>query len=225
MHKKIIYLIGGCMVASSMLAGCGATSGTDIAGLETQVKAIKDSNDALEKRLATLESEIVQLKSEDKKDNKGDSEGALEEKMHVIYTANIDTYEKEADMETYIPESLTLDEKLNVLVKTLSEVEFGGLPIEVMSIESKDGKRVATINLKESKENESITNPSDFKGDTWVGRYFQGSAGGSITATTLKETLLQKEYKGEWIDGVKFLYNGAPIDFEHVGNLSEVIYR
>ncbi|MHC1749291.1 MAG: hypothetical protein AB9856_13555 [Cellulosilyticaceae bacterium] len=225
MHKKIIYLLSGCIIASSMFTGCGTTSKTDITALETQIKAVKDSNDTLEKRVGVLESEIAGLKLGDAKDNKSEIDTTIEEKMHTIYTADVDTYEKKTEMETYIPQSLTLDEKLNVLIKTLSEVQFGGLPIEVMSIEKIDGKKVATVNLKESKENQGVTKPEDFKGDTWIGKYFQGSAGGSITATTLKETLLQKEYKGEWIDGVKFLYNGAPIDFEHVGNLSEVIYR
>ena len=30
---------------------------------------------------------------------------------------------------------------------------------------------------------------------------------------------------GEWIDGVKFLYNDEPIEYDHVYELSETQYR
>jgi hypothetical protein len=48
-----------------------------------------------------------------------------------------------------------------------------------------------------------------------------------MTSESLIETLLQREYNGEWIDAVKFLYNDSPIDdhFQHAPDLMEINYR
>jgi len=35
---------------------------------------------------------------------------------------------------------------------------------------------------------------------------------------------LQKDLEGEWIDGVKFLYNNDDVEFHHVGDLFRNIY-
>ena len=86
--------------------------------------------------------------------------------------------------------------------------------MEVKSIETIDGKKVATINLVDSGNN------------SWVQR-FQGSTGGQVTANTLIENFLQSNNKSktEWIDGVKFLYNNETIEYDHVADLSNIQYR
>ena len=77
-----------------------------------------------------------------------------------------------------------------------------------------NGKKVATINLADSGTNK------------WVPK-FQGSTGGAVTSNTLIENFLQSnnKSKGEWIDGVKFLYNNETIEYDHVSDLSTMKYR
>ena len=54
---------------------------------------------------------------------------------------------------------------------------------------------------------------------TWSSGYFQGSTGGNATVTKLIRTFLQEDFEGEWVDGVKFLYNNDDTNnFEHIGN-------
>jgi hypothetical protein len=96
-----------------------------------------------------------------------------------------------------------------------------------VKIEEVNNKKIAVINLEESKENQGIKDDGKLKAMTWATHYLQGSAGGSMTSETLIETLLQREHTGEWIDGVRFLYNGGPCDdhFQHSPNLMRVNYR
>ena len=100
------------------------------------------------------------------------------------------------------------------LSKTVSEKKFDKLPIEVKSIDTVNGKKVATINLAYSGTKQ------------WVPK-FQGSTGGAVTSNTLIENFLQSnnKSKGEWIDGVKFLYNNETIEYDHVSDLSTIKYR
>ncbi|NRY04139.1 hypothetical protein FHX83_003722 [Clostridium beijerinckii] len=112
-----------------------------------------------------------------------------------------------------VNENSTLQDKLKELAKAVSEKKFDNLPIEVKSIDTVNGKKVATINLTDSNNKK------------WVPK-FQGSTGGSVTANTLIENFLQSnnKSKGEWIDGVKFLYNNETIEYEHASDLSTVKY-
>ena len=88
-----------------------------------------------------------------------------------------------------------------------------------------EGKSVAVINLRESPINEEIAGPEEMIGHSWATYYFQGSTGGVLTSIKLVETFLQRDYRGPWIDGVQFLYEGNQIDFEHVEGLREINYR
>ena len=63
--------------------------------------------------------------------------------------------------------------------------------------------------------------------ETWRYLYFQGSTGGQFTSYSLRMTFLQPGYSGEWIDAVRFYYEGQPIregDWTHL-SLSGVINR
>ncbi|WP_291563094.1 MULTISPECIES: hypothetical protein [unclassified Clostridium] len=199
--------------------------------LTTQVSSLDSKN-------ATLNKEVSSLKEQLNKDNgskpnktpetsKGTDNpitGDNTNNLYAIYTANIDSYEKE--LLCYLPiNSGTLTEKLDILAKNLSKIEFNSLPIEVTKIEDKDGKKIAVINLKESEINAGINEAIDFKGPSWSKNYFQGSAGGTITSTALIESFLQRSYPGQWIDGVRFLYENKEINFQHVSKLSEINYK
>lgn len=131
-----------------------------------------------------------------------------------IYTIDENSLEPNESGTIEVNENLSLQDKLNQLSKTVSEKKFDGLPIEIKSIDTVNGKKVATINLTDSNNKK------------WVSK-FQGSTGGSVTENTLIENFLQSsnKSKGEWIDGVKFLYNNEKIEYDHVSNLSEIQYR
>jgi len=131
-----------------------------------------------------------------------------------IYSVDENSLEPNESSTIEVNESLSLEDKLKELAKTVSEKKFDKLPIEVKSIDTVNGKKVATINLADSGTNKWVTK-------------FQGSTGGSVTANTLIENFLQSnnKSKGEWIDGVKFLYNNETIEYDHVSDLSTIKYR
>ena len=131
-----------------------------------------------------------------------------------IYTIDDNSLEPNESSTIELNESLSLEDKLKELSKTVSEKKFDKLTIEVKSVDTVNGKKVATINLADSNTNK------------WLPK-FQGSTGGSVTSNTLIENFLQSnnKSKGEWIDGVKFLYNNEKIEYEHVSDLSTIKYR
>lgn len=129
-----------------------------------------------------------------------------------IYTEDANTMEVKEVSTIEVNEDLSLEDKLKELGNALSEKVFDKLPIEVKSIDTIDGKKIATINLKDN-------------GDSKWTLKFQGSTGGQITSDSLLETFLQVKYSGKWIDGVKFLYNDELIEYDHVSALSEIQTR
>lgn len=199
--------------------------------LTTEVSSLNSKNTNLNKEVSSLKEQIN--KNSNSKPNKtpetskgenNSNGGDSYNNLYALYTANMDSYEKE--LLCYIPiNSGTLTEKLDILAKNLSKIEFNSLPIEVTKIEDKDNKKIAVINLKESEINAGINEAIDFKGPSWSKNYFQGSTGGTITSTSLIESFLQRSYPGEWIDGVRFLYENKEINFQHVSKLSEINYK
>lgn len=187
-----------------------------IAEMEKKITEVRREANLLKSELEEKEAQYVSLK--DKLSKKDDN-------FYAVYTANTFTMDKEIYFWMYIPGSQSIKQRLDVLARALSQTNFNNLPIEVMKIEEVDGKRVAVINLKESKENQGFADYSLFKGYSWVQGYFQGSTGGSNTSTSLIETFLQRQYDGEWIDGVKFLYTNGSDWLEHVQELTVVSYR
>ncbi len=132
-----------------------------------------------------------------------------------LYTADVDTYETVLYMQVSIEKNLTLEEKLNTLMTKLSYYYFNA-PIALMGIDLDGEEQIAVFNLLPE---------SDGTYDKWVTGFFQGSTGGAITAKTLVETALQKQYQGEWIVGVRFLYDGKNIEYDHVYGLSDIHRR
>lgn len=131
-----------------------------------------------------------------------------------IYSIDENSLEPNESSTIEVDENLSLEDKLKQLCKTLSEKKFDNLSLEVKSIDTVNGKKVATINL------------ADANNKKWSQK-FQGSTGGAVTTNTLIENFLQSSNKsrGEWIDGVKFLYNNEKIEYEHASDLSDIQYR
>lgn len=221
--KKILYMIFILSIVI-MASACSSSAKQEKIQLTEEINKIKEDNqilvnkvNELTKENKDLSTEIIALQEELSK-LKGDNDTILGEgeSLLTIYGANINTYEREEVSHLSINNASPLEEKLEMVAEALSKDVFEGLGIEVSKIEIIHGKKVAIINLSEKE------NP---QGATWNTMYFQGSAGGTITSVALGDTFLQKEYDGEWIDGVKFLYNNQDITFEHVEGLSEANYR
>ncbi|AQR93858.1 hypothetical protein [Clostridium saccharoperbutylacetonicum] len=189
-----VLLLSIVMVSCTQKANDTTTSKADS---NTTVEQNKDNSNA-------TKSDDTQSKSEPKVN-----------KIKInIYSIDENSLEPNQSSNIEVNENSTLEDKLKQLSKALSEKKFDNLPIEVKSIDTVNGKKVATINL------------ADANNKKWISK-FQGSTGGSVTSGTLIENFLQSNNKsrGEWIDGVKFLYNNEKIEYEHVSNLSEVQYR
>jgi len=130
-----------------------------------------------------------------------------------IYTIDENSLEPNESSTIEVNENLSLEDKLKELSKAVSEKKFDKLSIEIKSIDTVNGKKVATINLTDTDKK-------------WLPK-FQGSTGGAVTSNTLIENFLQSnnKSKGEWIDGVKFLYNNKTIEYDHVADLATTQYR
>jgi hypothetical protein len=133
-----------------------------------------------------------------------------------LYSADDMTGEKLVVGDVRVKEDAGLDEKLTKLTAALSKKVFK-MPMVYKGIEDVFGQSIAVIDLMESDK-------ADAKA-SWSGLYFQGSTGGMMTSVSLIETILQKDYSSDWVDGVKFLYQGKKVDFEHVNGLYGTAYR
>ncbi|HAX61050.1 MAG TPA: hypothetical protein DCX95_00600 [Elusimicrobia bacterium] len=177
---------------------------------ESKIKQLKIEVENYKKEIGKTKADVL---SQQNPYNKNDY-------FFEVYSRDSDTMEKIILFYIKLPNELPLTEKLKILSQKLSTIKFSYLPIDILKIEQINGKNVAIINLSEPK----MIVPSSI---TWKSHYFQGSAGGSITTTMLVDTFLQKNYTGEWIDGVQFYYNGEPIPndyWDHI-NLSNIKYR
>ncbi|MGH4140774.1 hypothetical protein [Clostridium sp.] len=230
MYKKIISLCVVIVTVVVLISGCSNSLKEANTTLTKEISTMKEKNSKLENSVVELteESKSLKTKLKDLESNAGFVKEEISKpknSVYPIYSADINSYIKEIHFGTYISEDLSVKNKLNALSKAISEIHFNNLPIEVYEITEIDGKKIAVINLKESEDNQKISDVSQFKGSSWATGYFQGSTGGKITSVSLIETFLQKDYEGQWIDGVKFLYDNNIIKFEHVPDLGEVSYR
>ena len=181
----------------------------------TMVSCTTKPNDTNSSSKTTTVEQNKDSDSSSKAENDKPKEEAKVNKIKLsIYTIDVNSLEPNESNTIEVNETLSLEDKLKALSKEISEKKFDKLPIEVKSVDSVKGKKVATINLTDSSTQK------------WVPK-FQGSTGGTVTANTLIENFLQSNNKsrGEWIDGVKFLYNNNPIEYEHVADLSTTQYR
>lgn len=201
-----------------------------LSGMEQQMEDLEEVNEKLESSIQMLQNEISATKSiVDEQirvyNNLQGTPGVGQYTVYPVYTANIDTYEQEIQFYLSIRDQLPLRDKLQEVADKLSVYIYNSMPIEVERIEVIEEKQVAVINLKEHSANETVTDPEQYVGKTWKSHFFQGSLGGAQTSTNLIETFLQRDYDGEWIDGVQFLYQGESVAYQHVPALAEIQYQ
>ncbi|MBN2376911.1 MAG: hypothetical protein JXD22_10945 [Sedimentisphaerales bacterium] len=149
--------------------------------------------------------------------NVGENRPAPQNSFFPVYGYDRNLLHEEINYYVNIPNSIPLLDKLKMLADGISRFQFHSLEINVLRIDFPQGKKIAIINLQE---------PEHMNSYSWVSSCFQGSTGGSATKFILVESFLQTDYKGPWVDGVKFLYNGkkiAPDQWDHI-DLSESFY-
>jgi hypothetical protein len=117
----------------------------------------------------------------------------------------------------------SIDNKVNSLLDSISKNSFNNLRIESLGIvEIRKGYKSLKINLLED---------SGFKIPDSSGKYlswydfFQGSTGGQHTTIVLTESILQREFTGDWINEVEFYYQNEKMgEWDHI-SLSGTIKR
>ncbi|MGG7162694.1 hypothetical protein [Clostridium ihumii] len=221
-HLSIFFLLSTVSILS--LTGCttDTKNNSSVNKTNTSISLAANTNKnenttELKNQIKTLEDKVNALTDELSK--KEDANNNVKNDLYIpLYTANLNDYSSE--ILCYVKSTSTnIEDNLKLLCSKLSKITFNELPIELSSLETIEGKKVATINLSES-----LTDPN-IPGIRWSQNYFQGSAGGEITSTTLINTFVQSDLDIDWIDGVKFLYNGKPIEFQHVSKLSQIHYK
>ena len=217
---KLKKILSGVLILGSITTAIGCTENNI---KENNITENNSSNIVNSVDNQEVENDDNQLKEEviDK-----DTTDVLVEMVKMnIYSKDVNTEEPVIVNTIEINSNLSLEEKLDLLAENLSKEVFNDLPIEFVEIKEIDGKKIALFNLNELGENAGDITFDKYQGKNWVNNYFAGSAGGGITEYTLIETLLQRDYSGEWIDGVEFTYKNSNIEFDHVPSLGEVNYR
>jgi hypothetical protein len=133
----------------------------------------------------------------------------------AVYAADVHygSYDPEINYYVKIPNGVPLKDRVQTLADKLSILRFSRLPIKLVSIKDDQGKKTAIIDLREIKNSNNIT---------WRSRYFQGTAGGTDTTISLKNSFMQSGYEGPWIDEVEFRYNGQLLSankWDHIPGL------
>ncbi|MDF2612948.1 MAG: hypothetical protein K0S71_734 [Clostridia bacterium] len=139
-------------------------------------------------------------------------------KTLTLFTADIDTYDIKESESIEITEDLSIEKQLTLIANELSQTQFDNLPIELKGIEEIDGQKIAVINLREKGQ----LNDQD---KNWMQYLNGGSTGSRITLITLEESFLQRDLAGEWVDGIKIIYEGENIEeMDHFPS-THIIYR
>jgi hypothetical protein len=114
-----------------------------------------------------------------------------------------------------IPKSNSLDGKIKTLLDSISKDSFNNLAIKSLGVtRDSHGLKLLKVNLLETSGFKIPDSLGNYR--TWYD-FFQGSSGGLETTLTLTESILQRDYKGEWIDKVEFYYQSEPIgEWDHV---------
>lgn len=214
---RLKKILAGIMITLVAAVAIGCTNSNTSGENNSSISA-----DNLNKEEDVTNDAINEVENDIESDDEAEESKMIE---LTLYSKDVNTEEEVILGKVEIDENNSLEDKIKSLSLTLSEKAFDSLPINLVEIKELEGKKIAVFNLDEVGNNVGDITPDKYEGISWVNNYFAGSAGGSITEFTLIQTLLQKEYTGEWIDGLEFTYKGTKVEFDHVPELSEIIYR
>lgn len=224
--KSLTRTLTAVLLSGIFIAGCtpSATNAVADSGLTEKLEAAKKEletfkNDkakeieSLNQQITDLKGKLESLTSTQAITNAADTtQPAVENKTmeyFPVYSKDPNTMEPYTLCYIGIDPSKDLKGKLDEITSKLSRISFRYNEM-TYDIVDQDGKKILKVNLIDKANWETI---------------FAGSTGGSINSYTLVNTLLQKEYKGEWIDGVSFTADGDKAMFEHAPQLEKTIMR
>lgn len=210
------------MLSIFTLVSCGSKNTASNSDSNSSSSSSADSSSPADDESKDKDKTENEDKTDSNQENKNETESSSQSSSKdkenqiklSIYSIDENSLEPNEVGSVSIDSNMSLNDKLTELSNSISKTNFDGLNLTVKSIDTVNGKKVATINL------------TDSANKSWVER-FQGSTGGQVTANTLIENYLQSNNKtnAEWIDGVKFLYNNEVIEYDHVSELSEIHYK
>jgi len=121
------------------------------------------------------------------------------------------------------PKNQPLEFKVKALLDSISKYNFDSLILEYFSLtENPDSTKSLVVNLKESPT--FIIPDSVGTFNSWY-EIFLGSFGAEKTSVVLSNSILQKEFTGDWIDEVEFYYQNNKISDWDLPALSGVFKR
>lgn len=182
-------------ILSLMLVGC---SNEDTKKPEDNISSGNETQENIGKEDKEDET------NDDKNDDKEQVNTSEEETNEVfkVYTLDVNDTEKKIEFkDVELNKDSTVEEKIKELCSVLEKEYFKDENAKIV-FKSIDENNVATIDLVNK--------------DAW-NQHFQGSTGGIISQATIVETLLQRDYTGEWIDGLNVVVDGTNEEelFEH----------
>lgn len=205
---KRVFCIGLIGIAALSFVGCGEDKKES--GVENNKPTVEERNDKEKPNEATKTPEDKSEGETTEKPNDNADKTDKTERVFKIVTKNVDyKIVNGGEVKTV---GLGVAENIKKILETVSNKYFDGKDIELKTIDTIDNKKIAVINLAGDEK--------------YWNQKMQGSAGGQITEYTLIENVLQREYKGYWVDGVRFTLNGKEIeDNGHIPELSKTTYR
>lgn len=195
------------IICSLPLVGCATTQEQpNISTLDTNQNQEQQKEELKEEETEKKEPLKEEIKDNQEEVDIKDENNTKSDTILNLYTVDVDDYSKVIPFEnkTFIlkpDKSLeyNLQELCNILRMEYFKEGNDNAGIQVVSI---DENKIATINL---------TNE-----EAWS-KHFQGSAGAIITQETIVETLLQKQYQGDWIKGLKIQVDGKDEqEYDHI---------
>ena len=101
-----------------------------------------------------------------------------------------------------IKEEMSLQEKIQLIINTISKECFNGLPIKV-TVYGKDTAKIELIEPKGTTKGRA----------SWKEDYLNESTK-EYTINTIIKNIIQEEYKGDWIEKVQLYYEDELIPFD-----------
>lgn len=208
-----------------LLIGCSKESahvGKEHDEIKKENTTLLTSNSKLEGKYEELEEQVEVLKQQvndlnsmlegKKEDNKQDENNEETIKL-PIYIKDEDSGKLQTETNVTMRSDIALGDKFQILVDNLSKQQFNEYSIVVESVKDEH----AVIRIKESTE---------IYEDSWSKRYLSDEKMAQWTNSCITESLLQREYKGEWIKSLRIIYEG-PEDWRngYIDNLENTYQR
>ncbi|PKK40008.1 hypothetical protein ABB02_00801 [Clostridiaceae bacterium JG1575] len=215
-----------CLLLVIFLSACASKgqTGGKTAGALGEGDRLKQENKRLvdllrktQEQLVITEAQLNRLKDSKEVNRKDYNLEAFPQRAEtLLYFPIYDATQKgpkTRELYAAINSGTTLEEKLQKLTGAMAQGMFQNYALELVHLQTKEGKKIARINLQDNGDNR------------WAERFFRTSEDGAQTQKILISGLLQMDYTMDWIDGVEFTHNSQPITHEFVPQLHHMTLR